>query len=75
LNPGLHCANLGFNGLEPGLFTGCSLALLVSFFFLVENPMSFDHGGGNEYLDTVFPVFRLVLFSGQSQLISHFSAL
>ncbi|KAG0627990.1 hypothetical protein M758_2G242000 [Ceratodon purpureus] len=44
-----------------GLFTGCSLALLVSFFFLVENPLSFDHGGGNEYLDTVFPVFSTLM--------------
>jgi hypothetical protein len=49
--------------------------VFFKFYSKSSNPMSVDHGGGNEYLDTVFPVFRLVLFSGQSQLISHFSAL
>jgi len=49
---------------HAGLFTGCSLALFISFFFLVENQHALGYGqhDAHEYLETVFPVFRCVPF-------------
>ncbi|KAG0581876.1 hypothetical protein KC19_3G016400 [Ceratodon purpureus] len=44
-----------------GLFTGCSIALFISFFFLVANPLALPRGGGKAYLDTVFPVFSTLI--------------
>lgn len=48
---------------EPGIFSGCSFALLLAFISLVINPMSFQSAGGSNiggqnYIDSVFPVFR-----------------
>ncbi|KAG0606207.1 hypothetical protein M758_9G122400 [Ceratodon purpureus] len=44
-----------------GLFSGSSIALLVSFFFLVSNPLALKKGGGIGYLNTVFPVFSTLM--------------
>ncbi|KAG0589663.1 hypothetical protein KC19_1G037800 [Ceratodon purpureus] len=54
-----------------GLFAGCSLALFISFWFLVENKGALGrktdendpHAGAHEYLETVFPVFSTLLLA------------
>uniref|UniRef100_A0A7I4DLS2 Uncharacterized protein n=1 Tax=Physcomitrium patens TaxID=3218 RepID=A0A7I4DLS2_PHYPA len=46
-----------------GLFTGCSIALCISFFFLVDNKRALNPGGSTtaKYLETVFPVFSTLM--------------